>query len=122
MGSSSPGVSYCGCPPSLNAFLGLSSELGRNSAEGLVVGFADDGRPRASIFYLAHLDDAQRAFFITLFLGVFCFLLYEPIGKLFSRDPEVLTLFSSIFWIVTNTSSDIRSLHARPICKKPCCF
>ena len=29
--------------------------------------FADDGRPRASIFYLAHLDDAQRAFFITLF-------------------------------------------------------
>ncbi len=27
-----------------------------------------DGRPRASIFYLAHLDDAQRAFFITLFL------------------------------------------------------
>lgn len=38
--------------------------------------------------------------FITLFLGVFCFLLYEPIGKLFSQDPEVLTLFSSIFWIV----------------------
>ena len=29
---------------------------------------AVDGRPQASIFYLAHLDDAQRAFFITLFL------------------------------------------------------
>lgn len=29
---------------------------------------AADGRPQASIFYLAHLDDAQRAFFITLFL------------------------------------------------------
>jgi len=29
---------------------------------------AGDGRPRASIFYLAHLNDAQRAFFITLFL------------------------------------------------------
>jgi hypothetical protein len=26
-----------------------------------------DGRPRASIFYLAHLNDAQRLFFITLF-------------------------------------------------------
>lgn len=37
---------------------------------------------------------------ITLFLGVFCFFLYEPIGKLFSQDPEVLHLFSSIFWIV----------------------
>jgi len=30
--------------------------------------YADDGRPQASIFYLAHLDDAQRMFFITLFL------------------------------------------------------
>jgi hypothetical protein len=30
--------------------------------------YADDDRPRASIFYLAHLDDAQRLFFITLFL------------------------------------------------------
>lgn len=29
---------------------------------------AAEGRPQASIFYLAHLDDAQRAFFITLFL------------------------------------------------------
>ncbi len=37
---------------------------------------------------------------ITLFLGIFCFFLYEPIGKLFSRDPDVLSLFSSIFWIV----------------------
>ena len=27
-----------------------------------------DGRPQASIFYLAHLNDAQRMFFITLFL------------------------------------------------------
>jgi hypothetical protein len=30
--------------------------------------YAEDGRPRASIFYLAHLDDAQRLFFITLLL------------------------------------------------------
>jgi hypothetical protein len=30
--------------------------------------FTEDGRPRASIFYMAHLDDAQRLFFITLFL------------------------------------------------------
>ncbi len=30
--------------------------------------FTKDGRPRASIFYMAHLDDAQRLFFITLFL------------------------------------------------------
>ncbi|MCS7282469.1 MAG: DUF87 domain-containing protein [Anaerolineae bacterium] len=29
---------------------------------------APDGRPRASLFYLAHLEDAERAFFITLLL------------------------------------------------------
>lgn len=28
-----------------------------------------DGKPRASIFYLAHLDDAQRMFFVTLLLS-----------------------------------------------------
>ena len=30
--------------------------------------YATDGRPRASVFYLAHLNDAQRIFFITLLL------------------------------------------------------
>jgi hypothetical protein len=30
--------------------------------------YTADGRPRASIFYLAHLNDAQRLFFITLLL------------------------------------------------------
>ena len=31
--------------------------------------FADDGRPRHNIFYLAHLSDAERMFFITLLLS-----------------------------------------------------
>jgi hypothetical protein len=38
---------------------------------GLDVGsllYAADGRPQASIFYLAHLNDAQRLFFVTMFL------------------------------------------------------
>ena len=30
---------------------------------------ADDGRPRASIFYLAHLSDGERMFFVTMLLG-----------------------------------------------------
>ena len=37
---------------------------------------------------------------ISFFLGVICFSFYGPIGRLFSKDPEVLSLFSSIFWIV----------------------
>lgn len=31
--------------------------------------FNDDGRPRHSIFYLAHLSDAERMFFVTLLLS-----------------------------------------------------
>ncbi len=31
--------------------------------------FAEDGRPRHSIFYLAHLGDAERMFFLTLLLS-----------------------------------------------------
>ena len=31
--------------------------------------FTEDGRPRHSIFYLAHLSDAERMFFITLLLS-----------------------------------------------------
>jgi MATE family multidrug resistance protein len=37
---------------------------------------------------------------IAFFLGAICFSFYNPIGRLFSKDPEVLSLFSSIFWIV----------------------
>ena len=31
--------------------------------------YADDGRPRHNIFYLAHLSDAERMFFVTLLLS-----------------------------------------------------
>lgn len=37
---------------------------------------------------------------IAVFLGLACLVFYHPIGRLFSRDKEVLTLFYSIFWIV----------------------
>ena len=37
---------------------------------------------------------------IALGLGLICFAFYEPLGRLFSQDEEVLRLFYSIFWIV----------------------
>jgi len=37
---------------------------------------------------------------ISAILGVLCFVFYIPIGKLFTRDTDVLELFHSIFWIV----------------------
>lgn len=37
---------------------------------------------------------------IALILGLVCLAFYEPLGRLFSKDQEVLFLFSSIFWIV----------------------
>jgi putative MATE family efflux protein len=37
---------------------------------------------------------------ISILLGMICLAFYFPIGKLFSREDEVLQLFYSIFWIV----------------------
>lgn len=39
-------------------------------------------------------------FVISMALGAVCFIFYEPIGLLFSKDQEVLALFYGIFWIV----------------------
>ena len=48
--------------------LDVDSLLRRN-ASPLLAGGTEAGKPRASIFYLAHLDDAQRMFFVTLLLS-----------------------------------------------------
>ena len=37
---------------------------------------------------------------ISLILGILCFVFYIPIGRLFTKEPEVLLLFYNIFWIV----------------------
>ncbi len=56
--------------------------------------YADDGRPRASIFYLAHLNDAQRAFFITMFLEAARDWLRAQSG---STDLRALIYFDEVF-------------------------
>ena len=56
--------------------------------------YAEDGRPRASIFYLAHLDDAQRAFFITLFLEAVRDWLREQSG---TTGLRALLYFDEVF-------------------------
>ncbi len=43
---------------------------------------------------------SQYTLIISAILGVLCFVFYIPIGKLFTRDTDVLELFHSIFWIV----------------------
>jgi hypothetical protein len=55
---------------------------------------ADDGRPRASIFYLAHLNDAQRLFFITLFLEAARDWLRAQSG---TTDLRALIYFDEVF-------------------------
>ena len=42
----------------------------------------------------------KYTFVISILLGATCFIFYDSIGLLFSRDPQVLALFGSIFWIV----------------------
>jgi len=56
--------------------------------------YAGDGRPRASIFYLAHLNDAQRAFFITLFLEAVRDWLRAQSG---TTDLRALLYFDEVF-------------------------
>jgi hypothetical protein len=56
--------------------------------------YAADGRPQASIFYLAHLDDAQRAFFITMFLEAARDWLRRQSG---TTDLRALIYFDEVF-------------------------
>ncbi len=56
--------------------------------------YSDDGRPQASIFYLAHLNDAQRAFFITLFLEAVRDWLRAQSG---TTDLRALVYFDEVF-------------------------
>jgi len=55
---------------------------------------ADDGRPQASLFYLAHLNDAQRLFFITLFLEAARDWLRAQSG---TTDLRALIYFDEVF-------------------------
>ncbi len=56
--------------------------------------YAADGRPQASIFYLAHLDDAQRAFFLTLFFEAARDWLRRQSG---TTDLRALIYFDEVF-------------------------
>ncbi len=53
-----------------------------------------DGRPRASIFYLSHLNDAQRAFFITLLLEAVRDWMAAQSG---TSDLRVILYFDEVF-------------------------
>ncbi len=55
---------------------------------------AADGRPQASVFYLAHLNDAQRMFFVTLFLEAARDWLREQSG---STSLRALIYFDELF-------------------------
>ena len=46
------------------------------------------------------IDLTKYAIFIAIILGAVCFLFYEPIGHLFTKNDDVLQQFFTIFWIV----------------------
>lgn len=55
---------------------------------------APDGRPRASVFYLPHLADAERAFFITLLLEAIREWMFAQSG---TADLRALFYFDEVF-------------------------
>jgi len=56
--------------------------------------YTADGRPRASIFYLSHLDDAQRSFFVTMLLEAVRDWLRAQSG---TTDLRALLYFDEVF-------------------------
>ena len=46
------------------------------------------------------IDLTRYAVLIAIILGAFCSLFYNPIGRLFTQDQQVLESFFSIFWMV----------------------
>lgn len=45
-------------------------------------------------------DISKYSVFIACILVVVSFIFYRPIGELFNKDPEVLDVFKSVFWMV----------------------
>ena len=46
------------------------------------------------------IDLTKYAAFVAVILCAVCFIFYQPIGKLFTKEASVLEIFYSVFWIV----------------------
>lgn len=66
-----------------------------NAIGGRLLGAKDYRR----LWHLS-IDISKYAIAIAAILMIICGLLYEEIGLLFNKEPVVLGLFSSVFWIV----------------------
>ena len=70
------------------------------SAAGKILGGRFLGaRDYDSLWLLAHRT-VRYGFWVSLFLMILGAVFYEPLGRVFSGDPTVLTAFKSIFFIV----------------------
>ncbi|MGX1024851.1 MATE family efflux transporter [Psychroflexus sp. MBR-150] len=52
-----------------------------------------------SLWYLS-IDISKYAIVVAGFLILICSILYQPIGLIFNKDQEVLSLFYQVFWVV----------------------
>lgn len=58
------------------------------------------GEKKPDLIWRLSIQLNRYTFVISLFLGVVCALLYQPIGLLFTKETAVLDLFYQVFWIV----------------------
>ncbi len=58
------------------------------------------GEKNYKAMYLLSKSLIKYTIYIALILGSICFIFYKPIGSIFTKDPDVLQLFYSVFWIV----------------------
>ncbi|TXK72671.1 MATE family efflux transporter [Mesonia sp. HuA40] len=66
-----------------------------NAISGRLLGAKDYQK----LWYLSK-DISKYALLIALFLMGVCAIFYNEIGLLFNKDPKVLALFASVFWMV----------------------
>lgn len=58
------------------------------------------GQKRYQSLWMMSKDISKYSVFVALILIAICALFYKPIGLIFNQDPEVIAIFTSVFWMI----------------------
>ena len=58
------------------------------------------GQKRYQSLWMMSKDISKYSVFVAIILMAICGLFYKPIGLIFNQDPEVIAIFTSVFWII----------------------
>lgn len=58
------------------------------------------GQKRYQSLWMMSKDISKYSVFVALILIAICGVFYKPIGLIFNQDPEVMAIFTSVFWMI----------------------